>query len=163
MRRAGARSSHLRRSSHPAQRYGPVDGRNQVLGKPHLQTLRSQCQQRLNLRARGSAHAALDSRTVVSFVVLGGFPADCRFLLHREFQRSPRPRTPRLYLDVFFVSQSSLLRARAQSRQAHECACGFNEWVERWSPPSRPAGLDGSERAQRHRALCNRRHNFLRC
>ncbi len=34
------------------KRCGPVDGRNQVLAKLHLQTVRSQCQQRLNPRAR---------------------------------------------------------------------------------------------------------------
>ncbi len=124
--RAGACSSHRRRSSHPAQRYGPVDDRNQALAKPHLQTNRSRCQQRWNPRARGSAPAVLDSRTVVSSVALGGDPTDCRFLLHRGIPRSPRPRTPFLYLDDVFVSQSSLFARTRAGLQAHECACGFN-------------------------------------
>ena len=126
MHRYGVRSSHRRRSSRPAQLYGPVDDRNPVLAKPHPQTDRSQCRLRLNPQARGSAHAVLAGRAVVSSVALGGCLTDCRFLLHRESRRSASLRTPLLYLDVGIVSQSSLLRAGAQSLQAHERACGFN-------------------------------------
>ncbi len=52
--------------------------------------------------------------------------------------------------------------ARRACRRTNAHAASTDE-LKDGSLPSRPAGLDGGERAQRHRAMCNRRHNFLHC
>jgi hypothetical protein len=64
-------------------------------------------------------------------------------------------------LSRFKTRLSRCARARSACGRTNANAASTHELKDE-SQPSQPAGLGGGERAQRHRAMRNRRHNFLR-
>lgn len=162
--RDGVRLSRLPRNGQPAQRCGPSGARNPAPERHHRQTIRIRWTTRLRPRAPDSTPVALAGRTAGSSVAPDGLPMVCHRLLHRESLRSPSQRTPRLFFDESSVSKQSSPDARTRKAGKHtNVHAASTSELKGGSLPSQPAGLCRGERAQRHRAMRNGRHNFLRC